>query len=138
MSELDANVLQNGQRSIATVVMSGNVVENTGELDATCVINTEQGRQKVVKAYLVGIAGNAGLVTVVPTLPETGVEGKFYGVMMDETTKDGYAIIQFFIWYDNQWCAAGAFDVYIDPDNLVYKSNFTFDAASNTLTLDLA
>ena len=138
MSELDANVLQNGQRSIAIVLLSGNVVENTGELDATCVINTEQGRQKVVKAYLVGIAGNAGLVTVVPNLPETGVEGKFYGVMMDEQTKDGYAIIQFFIWYDNQWCAAGAFDVYIDPDNLIYKSNFSFDATNNVLTLDIA
>jgi hypothetical protein len=119
----NAQVLNGNQLSLAVVTLSGDMVASGGKIDTTCLIDTASGKQLAHKVFVVGVAGDAGLITVVHTLPETGEPGKFYGVMMDEVTKDGYAIIQFFIWYGGEWCAAGAFDVYIDPDNLVYKTD---------------
>ena len=123
MSELDANTVLDGQKVISIFSQSGEIVENTGVLDATCVVDTAYGKQKVVKTYLVGIGGGAELIKVVPSLPDVGVPGVFYGLFMDEETRDGYAIIQFFVWYNNQWCGAAAYPVDIDPENLLYKTD---------------
>lgn len=64
MSELDANVIVNGQKAIATVAQTGTVIEDGGAIDATSVIQTESGPQKVVKTYdLNGGGGGGGSAT---------------------------------------------------------------------------
>ena len=60
MSELDANVIVNGQKAIATVAQTGTVIEDGGAIDATSVIQTASGPQKVVKTYTVGGGGGGG------------------------------------------------------------------------------
>lgn len=49
MSELDINFVKDGQRAIATIVQSGDIVSSGGEIDATCVVQTDDGLQKTVK-----------------------------------------------------------------------------------------
>lgn len=60
MSEIDANVLHNGKLVVATLSMSGDVIEDGGVIDATSVIQTDDGPQKVVKTYSVGGGGGGG------------------------------------------------------------------------------
>ena len=89
-----------------------------------------------------------GTVKFVPELPAQGEERYIYGVVLEETTREGYGIIQLFMWYNDNWYAAGAFDVDIDPSQLVYKDNIpyatstkvggikqTFDASTGTWTV---
>lgn len=74
MNELDANIVVDGQKSVAVVNMSGDIVKDGGEVDATCVIETAQGRQKVVKTYLMGGGGGGG-----------GTWGSITGILSDQT-----------------------------------------------------
>ena len=135
MSINDANIVVDGQKAVAVVIMSGEIVKDGGAVDATCVIKTEQGCQKVVKAYLMGGGGSSNPYKFVDALPETGEEGYIYGVYTNKT-RDGYAIIQMFVWVNNAWSAFGAFDVDIDADNILYKTAITIDA-NNVVTIDL-
>ena len=59
-SELDANIVVNGQKAVAVIAQSGTVVKDGGEIDATSVIQTESGLQKVVKTYSIGGGGGGG------------------------------------------------------------------------------
>ncbi len=63
MSELDANVIVNGQKAIATVAQTGTVIEDGGAIDATSVIQTESGLQKVVKVMDINGGGSGGSAT---------------------------------------------------------------------------
>lgn len=96
----------------------------------------------------IDVQPGGGSVKFVPELPAQGEERYIYGVVREETTRDGYGIIQLFMWYNDNWRAAGAFDVDIDPDQLVYKNNIpyatsslvggikqTFDATTGTWTV---
>jgi hypothetical protein len=60
MSELDTNVLKNGQLAVATVAQSGEIISSGGELDATAVVQTDNGPQKCVKTFSVGGGGGGG------------------------------------------------------------------------------
>lgn len=59
-NELDANVVVNGQKAVAVLAQTGDVVKDGGAIDATSVIQTESGLQKVVKTYQVGGGGGGG------------------------------------------------------------------------------
>lgn len=134
MNELDANIVVDGQKSVAVVNMNGVIVKDGGAVDATCVIETAQGRQKVVKTYLMGGGGSSNPYKFVDTLPVTGEEGYIYGVYTNKT-RDGYAIIQMFVWNNNAWAAFGAFDVDIDADNIFYKTGFQFNSGTGVLNI---
>ena len=78
----------------------------------------------------IDVQPGGGSVKFVPELPAEGEEQYVYGVVLSETTRDGYGIIQLFMWYNDNWYAAGAFDVDIDPDQLVYKDNIPYATSS--------
>lgn len=78
----------------------------------------------------IDVQPGGGSVKFVPALPANGESQYIYGVVRDELSREGYAIVQLFMWYNNNWCAAGAFDVDIDPDQLVYKDNIPVATAS--------
>lgn len=62
-NELDANIIIDGQKVIATLAQTGEVIKDGGEIDATSVIQTETGKQKVVKVFnLGGGGGGEGIV----------------------------------------------------------------------------
>ena len=60
MSELDANIIVNGQKAVATVAQTGTVIQDGGAIDATSVIQTASGPQKVVKTYDLNGGGGGG------------------------------------------------------------------------------
>lgn len=60
MSKTETNVLKDGELVVATLPMSGDVIEDGGIVDATSVIQTTDGPQKVVKTYSVGGGGGGG------------------------------------------------------------------------------
>lgn len=70
MSELDANVIIDGQKAIATVAQTGTVIHDGGAIDATSVIQTESGPQKVVKVLDVNGGGGGGSYVEKPTVVE--------------------------------------------------------------------
>lgn len=70
----------------------------------------------------------------VDALPVTGEEGYIYGVYTNNT-RDGYAIIQMFVWVNNAWAAFGAFDVDIDAANIFYKTGFQFNSTTGVLNI---
>lgn len=50
MSEFDANVLVDGQKTVATIPLDGGIVKDGGEIDATCIVEDNNGkRHKAVK-----------------------------------------------------------------------------------------
>lgn len=53
MSELDANVIVDGQKAMATVAVTGEVVKDGGTIDATCVVKDSNGKNhlavKIIK-----------------------------------------------------------------------------------------
>ena len=65
MSELDANIIVNGQKTIAVQAQEGTVVKDGGAIDATSVIETASGKQKVVKIYDIGGGGSVKKPTIV-------------------------------------------------------------------------
>lgn len=56
----DANIVVNGQKVVATVAQSGTVVKDGGAIDATSVIQTDSGLQKVVKVMDMNGGGGGG------------------------------------------------------------------------------
>ena len=70
MSELDANIIVNGQKVVATSAKSGTVIKDGGAIDATSVIQTENGPQKVVKVLDVNGGGGGGSYVEKPTVVE--------------------------------------------------------------------
>lgn len=60
MSELDANIIVDGQKVVATLAQSGDVIKDGGAIDATSVIQTDNGPQKVVKVMDINGGGGGG------------------------------------------------------------------------------
>lgn len=58
MSELDANIIVDGQKAVATVAQAGEIIESNGVLDANCIVQTAEGKQLCVKTVLVGPGGD--------------------------------------------------------------------------------
>ena len=50
MSDIDANILVEGQKAVATIAMTGEIVKDGGEIDATSIVEDSNGkRHKAVK-----------------------------------------------------------------------------------------
>lgn len=60
MSELDANIIVDGQKVIAVQAQEGTVVKDGGAVDATSIIQTDSGLQKVVKVMDISGGGGGG------------------------------------------------------------------------------
>ena len=80
-------------------------------------------------------SGGSSVLKFVSTLPAAGKENFIYGVLMDDVDRDDYGIIQFFVWYDNAWCAVGAYSIDIQPNTLMYKDNFSFNTSTGVLNI---
>lgn len=70
------------------------------------------------------IFDNVNFLQFVATLPETGDSKYVYCVPQEGLTRDGYPIVQMFVWngQTNQWNAAGAFDIAVNPSELLSKT----------------
>lgn len=135
-NSLSTQVLYNGQLALATAEQSGTIVGGGGPLDLTCLVQTENGKQLALKTFsLTGGGGDIDVIRIVDTLPETGDSKYLYGVLMDDLDRDGYGIIQFFVWHNNAWYATGAYSIDIDPSTLVYKENFQYDSSTGVLNI---
>lgn len=73
MSELDANIIVDGQKVIAVQAQEGTVVKDGGAIDATSVIETASGKQKVVKIYDIGGGGSVKKPTIVSDDTSTSI-----------------------------------------------------------------
>ncbi|MCR5505169.1 MAG: hypothetical protein K6E94_06470, partial [Elusimicrobiaceae bacterium] len=60
-NENDTNIIVDGQKVVATLAQSGTVVQSGGAIDATSVIQTDSGLQKVVKVMDVNGGGGGGV-----------------------------------------------------------------------------
>lgn len=50
MSEIDANILVEGQKAVATVPLEGDIVQDSGAIDATCIVQDSGGnKHKAIK-----------------------------------------------------------------------------------------
>ena len=58
--ENSATILRNGQLAVATVAQSGDLLTDPSVIDATAIIQTDDGPQKVVKTYNLGGGGGGG------------------------------------------------------------------------------
>lgn len=63
MSEIDATLVKNGQKVVATVSQSGTIISDPSAVDATALVQTDDGPQLCVKTYdLNGGGGGGGTV----------------------------------------------------------------------------
>lgn len=134
MSEINTQILQDGQLAIRTVVQNGDIVSGVSSTDTTALVQTADGKQLCVKTVLVG-PGGAAKPEYVDVLPEEGEEGVLY-MVNSGVTRDGYAIFQMFSWHEGAWVAIGAFDVGINPTGIVYEQSF--NASTNTWTVTVS
>lgn len=74
MSKIDTNVLHNGQLAVATIAQSGEVIQDGGEIDATSVIQTDNGPQKVVKVLDLNGGGGGGAFSEASLSMPTGTQ----------------------------------------------------------------
>ncbi len=58
MSEINTQILQDGQLAIRTVVQNGTVVSGVSATDTTALVQTAEGKQLCVKTVLVGPGGD--------------------------------------------------------------------------------
>lgn len=133
MSEINTQILQDGQLAIRTVVQNGDIVSGVSATDTTALVQTADGKQLCVKTVLVG-PGGAAKPEYVDTLPEVGEEGVLY-MVNSGLTRDGYAIFQMFSYHNNAWVAIGAFDVGINPTGIVYEQSFNADTGAWVVTV---
>lgn len=63
MSEIDATLVKNGQKVVATVSQSGTIISDPSAVDATALVQTDDGPQLCVKTFdLNGGGGGGGTV----------------------------------------------------------------------------
>lgn len=72
MSEIDTNVLRNGQLAVATIEQEGTIISTNGEIDTTALVQTDNGKQLCVKTFKLGEGGGGGGSTDVEEMVETG------------------------------------------------------------------
>lgn len=108
-------------------VFSG-TFEDGDSLTFTSTITTSSSSYQWVR---IDVQPAGARVIFVPSLPAQGEPQFLYGVVRDELTRDNYGIVQLFMWYNNTWRAAGAYDVDINPHGIMYVQSF--DASTNTL-----
>lgn len=124
-----------GNQVVRTVSQSGDIIPEEAKDPTryfTALVQTPEGPQMCVKTYLMGIAegSSADLIKIVASLPETGTSGFLYGVLRPELDRDGYGIIEFFVWYENDWWATGAYSIDIDPNGIVYEDAIPYGTAT--------
>ena len=131
MSEINTQVLQDGQLAIRTVVQNGAIVSGTSSTDITALVQTNEGKQLALKTVLVN--GGAAMEWV-NELPATGQPNTMY-LVPSGNTREGYAVFQQFVWNatDQEWAAMGAFDTTIVQQGLVYQESF--NTSTNTWTV---
>lgn len=80
------------------------------------------------------IFDNVNFLQFVATLPETGDSKYVYCVPQEGLTRDGYPIVQMFVWngQTNRWNAAGAFDIAVNPSELLSKTEAASTYVSKT------
>lgn len=72
MSKTDTTVLTDGQLAVATLAQTGTPITGSSVVDATALVETEQGPQLCVKTYSVGGGGGGGADTNLSNLTNTG------------------------------------------------------------------
>lgn len=132
MSELNPEVLRDGQLAVAISEVSGDLLATGGATDKTVLVQTDNGPQLAVKTFLLG--ATPARPQYVDSLPAEGEEGILYMVNTG-TTRDGYAIFQMFSWHEGEYVAIGAFDVGINPTGLVYEQSFNASTGVWTVTV---
>lgn len=60
MSEIDATLVKNGQKVVATVSQSGTIISDPSAVDATALVQTDDGPQLCVKTFEMGEGGGGG------------------------------------------------------------------------------
>ena len=60
MSEIDATLVKNGQKVVATVSQSGTIISDPSAVDATALIQTDDGPQLCVKTFDLNGGGGGG------------------------------------------------------------------------------
>ena len=60
MSEIDATLVKNGQKVVATVSQSGTIISDPSAVDATALVQTDNGPQLCVKTFEMGEGGGGG------------------------------------------------------------------------------
>lgn len=60
MSKIDTNVLKDGQLAVATAPQSGTIISDASAVDATALVQTDNGPQLCVKTVEVGEGGGGG------------------------------------------------------------------------------
>lgn len=124
-----------GEQVVKTFAQGGPIIPEDAKDPSkyfTALVDTAAGPQLCVKTYLMGMADDIGstLIQIVAELPETGVGGVLYGTIMPEMTRDNYGIIQFFVWYNDDWYAVGAYSIDIDPNGIVYEDAIPYGTST--------
>lgn len=60
MSEIDATLVKDGQKVVATVSQSGTIISDPSAVDATALVQTDDGPQLCVKTFEMGEGGGGG------------------------------------------------------------------------------
>lgn len=60
MSEIDATLVKDGQKVVATVSQSGTIISDPSAVDATALVQTDNGPQLCVKTFEMGEGGGGG------------------------------------------------------------------------------
>lgn len=113
------SIYYNGQK------ITGNPVQVDSTLSPTSQ-NPIQNRAVYDALY------NQHIVTIVTALPQEGRTNTVYGIIQDEMTREGYPIIQLFVWdaEEEYYYSIAAYSIDIDPEELVYEDNIPYATPS--------
>lgn len=76
MSEIDATLVKDGQKVVATVSQSGTIISDPSAVDATALVQTDDGPQLCVKTFEMGEGGGGGGGTVDQTYDATSTNAQ--------------------------------------------------------------
>ena len=76
MGKIDTNVLKDGQLAVATAPQSGTIISEASAVDATALVQTDNGPQLCVKTVEVGEGGGGGGGTVDQTYDPTSTNAQ--------------------------------------------------------------
>lgn len=76
MSKIDTNILKDGQLAVATAPQSGTIISEASAVDATALVQTDDGPQLCVKTVEVGEGGGGGGGTVDQTYDATSTNAQ--------------------------------------------------------------
>ncbi len=116
---------ENADTALQTNITAEEAARSSADSTLQANITAEASARTQAVSALQAQVNQLNFIEFVQTLPQSGQAKYIYCVPQENTTRDGYSIVQLFLWDSTagEFVAVGAFDVDLAPQSLLYTTD---------------